>query len=1083
MSVHRPFRGARLAVAVLASALGVMAALAQPLPGARAAEAASAGRDPVGMLRLPHELHPDQWPQPDYLTVALKNTAFQPNSIDLHLPRGVRPEWLVLPVQMQAFGWDPAFAALAAAHLDQALALRKLKANRQTDWFNLDGPFLRRVPPAEVARLGKAHPNARVLALYLGRDAAGKMLATITLRHGGRLQTVHRSLPESNYPEVALQTLTDAWGPMLAELGLGAATPGAAAAGGCPKDLWALRDPRAGESEASLACRALLHGVLLPRFDADIFSLKEGPQLPGRLAWLARAHAQADALPAQQAAAVKSLVWSGLGYSTDRPPLLEPATMIGLDDPVLQPLARLLSSSERMRSAPTRSPEQAALDEAQRQADRWGLPAFARALLRESTAYGQDFRAIDLCSLEAALPGARPPSGCNASAAGTARPAGAPSQTQRELLEAWRLSGTHKALKLEGIVRGQQTRWEALIAAMPAAQAAHPFIRHQVFVTQPDMAVTGDFSQVRQRTLRAVTTLMQAKVDMQWLAGHDLALGELSTGRGIGGERLRRDPAIEAVIRDEARMQAVMAFDGFRLSDISSPDWARSPRWTFLEPGPMVAANPAAVSIRGAVIAAPAAVPGIGGPVVPVSPLAPTPGRLFTPGMSPPAQRLGSDGSTLEFLEQAVARAPEDWERRLKLAMARMKRGQSATQAWELLDRPPTGGRQSSAVAQANQWAAVGSAFFFIGEMDFARKAFERAAEIGTGSEGDLQSQLRLKLIAGDLPGAYAKAQERLARYRFDFARRDVAGLGFITGHADQAWPLLLERIQLSDQFALWTAVEAGQRIEGRSARQVGDWLIQKGLRGARSGDLDVSAAYLNRYLSDDRIPSVNDQAQLAVVAPSASPERVLLEVNLRLHQLAFEPKPSPADLKSVRTLLDQVGALPARASLEPLLAWTSWRALGGDHADLAAWRAVGLEGDFDALLAKAVLQGLDGRRDDAMRYLRAARIELSQAVFHARHQEVRDAPYTLGLMSYLLFEQTGDEAYRREALVLARAYATSFPYVAWSHALEALLAEPGPQRTRAACRAAFLDSASMFLQRAQSRTPGLGKTCLAASW
>src|SRR5262245_20846333 len=150
MSVRRSSWVAAAHVAMMASLAwpaGTSAQTAASLPQIVAAGAVylpySAART---MDPLPHETRPDEWPQPDYFTEALKLTRFSSsaNAKALKLASGVEPELLVLPVQTQVFGWAQDFNALVGARLDSQLAARGFGANRQTDVFDIEGPFVRR---------------------------------------------------------------------------------------------------------------------------------------------------------------------------------------------------------------------------------------------------------------------------------------------------------------------------------------------------------------------------------------------------------------------------------------------------------------------------------------------------------------------------------------------------------------------------------------------------------------------------------------------------------------------------------------------------------------------------------------------------------------------------------------------------------------------------------------------------------------------------------------------------------------------------------------------------------------------------
>jgi hypothetical protein len=191
----------------------------------------------------------------------------------------------------------------------------------------------------------------------------------------------------------------------------------------------------------------------------------------------------------------------------------------------------------------------------------------------------------------------------------------------------------------------------------------------------------------------------------------------------------------------------------------------------------------------------------------------------------------------------------------------------------------------------------------------------------------------------------------------------------------------------------------------------------------------------------------------------------------------------TPDDLRAVRALLAPQGSSwRTRGAMAALYAWNAWRASGGKDPVLALFRDTVLTKDLDALLARAVVVGLDGRTDDALKTLRAARYDLGFTTGE-RRRDSRSATYTAAYVAWLLYGQTHDTRYRNEALLLARANQRITPYLAWPHALEALLAPSGPARTTAACRAAFLDRGSLFLSLSGLQPDVKGARCRMTLW
>jgi hypothetical protein len=305
-----------------------------------------------------------------------------------------------------------------------------------------------------------------------------------------------------------------------------------------------------------------------------------------------------------------------------------------------------------------------------------------------------------------------------------------------------------------------------------------------------------------------------------------------------------------------------------------------------------------------------------------------------------------------------------------------------------------------------------------------------------------------------------------LLRYEGDYARRDLAGLEFVSGHNEQAWAALTPRLALSESVALWTSALVGQRQQGLSVKQVREWLTRSDCGHAKIEGVDIGLIYLSRYAMDDRVPTSDDVAQLADIG-SQSPELgAHVAARAMLQQLAFADRIEPQSLNAIQDQIHR-SSWVRRPSLKPLYAWVVGRSGVKNDPSLQTLDGATLESDFDGLLAKAILLGLAGNPTEAVRYLRSARVELGYLGFGtpSMDDEMRSAPYTLALVDYLLYHQTRDVAYRDEALRVAQTYQRIFPFLGWTYALSAALTPDKAVRTLSACRAVFLDPESQFLK------------------
>ncbi len=1015
---------------------------------------------------LPHESRPNDWPQPDYFTEALKLTQFTPGETAKALKLiGPDPALLVMPVQTQVFGWNPGFSAVVGALLDGALTSRGIEANRQVDLFDIDGPFVRRFDDAAVAAFAAAHGNAPVLALYAGRDGAGQSLVTLTLRGSGTLRRAHRAVVEHPNPKVALDAIGTVLPAMLDELGLtGQPRVAATAANGCNASHWALEAPGRGAAREVRACQSIILGVLLPEFERAT-TVVARPRTPAKLAWLAQAYVEAAVLEPGTAEALRAIAWSQLELADG---LDKVGPLVNSTDPVVRPLARLLWAPEHARGSPARSAERMVADYAAADAEK--LPPFARAAYIERLNVLAQFRRVELCALELLLPHMRLPADCDAPPPGWVPRTQAATPAERALLQEWRLAQAYKDLKIQAVERSDRVRRQAVLDALPARFAAHPFVRYKRFATEQLDASKGDYASLVQRARQSVHDFVQTTADVQRY-DRELNNNAVSHERGVTNTALRADPQVIALIQDEQRMIAVLSHDGFRRRNYPPQMVAESGRRSFLRPGELVTVRP----FPGAVVVAPPSGASAAAPATNRAAPAATP-PLFDPA---PAVR----SRDVKALEQVLAADPMAMRPRVHLAMAHLKQGQPMAQARRAIDGRPAQGRIDQAINESHEWSEPAHMLLFAGEVDAARDYYERVVRIGTGSGSDLLARAQLRRIAGDVAGAHKATLAQMQRYDNDYARRDLAGLEFMLGRMEDGWAVLSPRLSLSDQMLLWVSAITGHRMQGLRAREVHEWMVKSNFGHAKVSGIGIGTVYLGRYVTEDRVPTNDDLALLADRDPSSKEMTAFLVAKARLHQLAFAPRVDDADVAGVRAQIHQA-SWNRRGTLKALYAWAAGRTGQTADASLALLRNATIDDDLDAVLAKAVLLGLDGQPVDAARFLRAARIELANlASGEGLRDDVRSASYTVALMGYLLFSKTGYGPYRDEALKVAYAYERADPFLAWPYALTALLSPSGAARSAAACRAQYLDKESQFLKLSGLNPAAAALPCAKSPW
>ncbi|HEV8691016.1 MAG TPA: hypothetical protein VGQ91_12015 [Ideonella sp.] len=1004
---------------------------------------------------LPHEVDPKTWPLPDYFDMALQLTAQKvgERASSLRLALSREPAVIVLPVQTQAFGWSPAMRALVGAQLDRELAARGVDASRQTDIADAHGPFVRRFSDQQLEALARAHPRSKLLGLYLGHDSRGTTFLTLVGGTGATAKLARRSVAQPASPSQALQTVGTALPAMLAELGFGAATArvsGAPVAASCSADTWALADPAPDAPASVRACHAIVLATLAPEFEPA--RLAPVPRTPSKLAWLAQAHVEADSLASQGGpfAAIRALAWAQLQLADGWPAI---APLVDSNDPVVRPLARLLWAPRRASTIPASSIRDAALR--YMLADMEQLPPYARVLAGERLEIDDHFPRVDLCSIDREFPSVRALPGC---AGGSPRPTRAATRAEALLYNEWRLASSYRDLIYYGHTLGLPERRKAALAEMPADLAAHPFIRQARFATESLDQERANFDELLKAVRSVVQDHIQSMTDLQQFLGlhtHD----NLSESEWTRNLNLLHDDRVRRCTDDEARLLSVLRYDAFVASNRPASQRVSGTPVAFLKPQmlnqPSSATSPTAAQ--------------------------PTPSgaatvrsdKLFTP-TNPSAAAEAAENQW----RRVLAQRPDDMGTRTDLAMLMLGQGASMSDALALLEKHPVEARSDRQVRASNDWAAPAHAFFFAGELGAAKDYYERVRRVGTRSESDMHAEVRLRQIDGDIAGALRATEARLERYESDFSRRDLAGFEFMRGHAERAWSVLTPRLVSTKTLELWTGVQVGQRMEGKSLQAVSAWLSQRGVDRVQIQYQDVTALHLHRYATLDREPTEADIAVLQALTSRAP----LWAVSAQLSRAAARGPVSAEELRSLQAAINQVD-WQLREPLEPLYAWVAWRATAGADPALALMGQASLANNFDKLLAAFVVLAMKGDSAQAARYFRAARFALADIGLGTMTDTVHSRPYQLALLGYLVQRENGDKALRDEVLKHARAYQRVFAFLAWPYAMEANLAPEPATRMKAACRAQKLDPASMLLGWSGMKPSQASAACRQAGW
>ena len=1065
---------ARACAALVAAWMFGLSALAQPASMPLSASAS--------LPRLPQLVQPDAALYPDYYALAQSHTALvdDPQFRPLHLRIAGHqgdPAVIVLPVQTQAFGFWPTFRALVGARLDQELERRHVDASRQTDIVDWRGPFVRRSDDATVAAFAGEHPRSTLLTLYLGHDGDNHAYLSLSRTDTGKVRIAHRQVAIAKTESDTLAALGEALPALLTELGLGDAKPASSLAPahteGCHPADWNLADLPSTAAPDEAACHAILMGTLMPDYFSRMGYQAE-PTAPDRLAWLARAWVEASSLaprsPAMQS--IAALAWAQLQVDHQA---RNASGEVESPDVVVRPLARLLWANPRTANLPRDSTARAAADYLRPEIR--GLPEFAGALLEARVHYAESFHATDLCPMQLALPHFRMPPGCDEGRSFSTPVRTTPaSLSETQLMETWRLAAVWSDLYIEGVERGSRSGVDSVLSNMPTQIAAHPFMQQMRF------AVRGAAGQPR-----------EAAAHLAWArsAIHDYAQAIVTLQRN--DPLIATNKVADAAVSAEQTASEIYPLldDLGRLAKVTELDSSGSSAW----PMPGVATGPAVFLAEGRFADAQQALWRSGGGGLIFATANPSAASAARPTLQPsrPTSVLATLGGTLsstsanalpsrQSLEEKLSSTPTDIAARMALVLVALEHGEGTAKARQILDARPRSMRAEDALGETDALFALGSLFYFCADLPTAREYFVRAAAFETGSATDMAARARIAIIDGNIAAARQEAHRRAQRYDDDVAVGLEAGYPFMSGRNGEAWPLILGRVQTSTRPDLWRVALAGHRIQGDSLVALPIWVQQTNLDRATNIETGLSGnSWINVYATLDRLPTLPDTDTLK--AMSLTDPNQTWARGIQTRRAAIDGAPVP-DLEALEE--DAKTMWFANQALLPFYAWTVWNATGGEAAPLQYVRDASLESGLWGALAKAMVLAADGRRDESLRFLNVARYELGRNALYGTGYALRDplrtAPYDFVLATWLMSRKTGEAAYAREGLLVARSYEHVDAFMAWPYAAEALLSKDAKAREIAACRAQKLDAGSMFLRASGLHPDPNGVACRKAT-
>lgn len=397
-------------------------------------------------------------------------------------------------------------------------------------------------------------------------------------------------------------------------------------------------------------------------------------------------------------------------------------------------------------------------------------------------------------------------------------------------------------------------------------------------------------------------------------------------------------------------------------------------------------------------------------------------------------------------------------------------------------------GSSGDAVGIANSAFSTGAHFYRAGELDLAKQFFKIASSRGTGSHGDLSSQMRLKLMAGDIQGAMIAALENAQRYQEPYEYTNYLGMLHASGQSREAWTGFEVLMKQGKGPEIWESALAGHHKAALSEAEVIDWVRHS--RNSKSEGMAVNAAsiYLMRFATTDRTPS----SGLAQVIDELDPPGHMLGTIPRVFYgdngdgrgkrvksiHAYFAQSYRAlklkDFAASKSILDEAAAIydfsraspgppnPTITGYLPYYAFVSAKA--GDTAGVekimgkykVSSGSLDFQVGFDYYLSKAVLAGAAGKNDEALQFLK-------RAAYHRPGSGYRPLlpQHTLVEISALVADMTGSSKIKGLALDWAQKTQKTLPWQSWPYAMEAKLTENPTERKRAIAMTFYLDPRS----------------------
>jgi hypothetical protein len=139
----------------------------------------------------------------------------------------------------------------------------------------------------------------------------------------------------------------------------------------------------------------------------------------------------------------------------------------------------------------------------------------------------------------------------------------------------------------------------------------------------------------------------------------------------------------------------------------------------------------------------------------------------------------------------------------------------------------------ANVVGESNYAEMFGSRLYALGRPELAKPFYQTSANLHTGSESSLLSELRLRIMDQDYARALMAAQKSALSYSDAFTYRDYLSWLHVLGRGAEAWQGFTQVATAFDDPQVWISALVGHRHDAMTDVALQKWLLQPYIRDA----------------------------------------------------------------------------------------------------------------------------------------------------------------------------------------------------------------------------------------------------------